>query len=261
VTVNTSANNSHILRKGLGVLLGLLGITGIVLAVAGIAACWVIRDRVINKAPQLAGQAEQLLGALGDDMGRITTGLDNARKEMAVLEEKNLPAGTQPVERKPLLNKKRQNASAQLEDARVGLRGLTAAAVIANNLLEGFEETGLVKSGRIDGEQLNDLTSQLSTLIGKAEDIGGKLDRMAGNDISEEIREQSAEINQRLAEARARLVELTAQVADVRARIAALPATLTGWLTTGAVVLTSFFIWMALGQISLALHARACWRA
>jgi hypothetical protein len=218
-----------------------------------------IRDRITDRAPGVAQRAEQFLGDLGEDMGRLTTALDNARKELAALGQKDVPAPA-PSERKSLLLKKRETASAQLEDVRRGLRGLTAGAVIANNLLEGVEETGLVRSGRIDRESLNDLTDQLSTMIGKAQDIGGKLDRMAGNDVTDEIREQSTEINQRLADARARLGGLTDQVADIRTRIAALPATLTAWLTTGAIVLTIFFSWMALGQISLILHARACWR-
>jgi hypothetical protein len=247
--------------RSFGLVLILLGVAGLLLCAAGVVAAWRAQARLAPVAGQLSDRAEKTLDLTEQGLARVTAMLTKARSDLRTFEQ--APAGGSPPSPDGFMEQAAfrylaQDLGNRFGNARQSIDAVTMAAVVANSLLESLEEIPLAEFGRLDKDQLEQVSQHLQSLVVGAQKLNAALGAKGG---AADARQVSAEMEDSLTKVIDRLEGLKALAAAYKVRVAELSSSVSFWIHWGPLLVTGVLIWVALGQLSLILHGRAWWRA
>src|SRR5579871_4141548 len=162
-------------RRGAGILAMLLGVVGILASGALIFGCWWFLSSVSQYTSQTLGRVESILDATSDSFAQVRASLQKADTELQEVRE------TESKSRQPQLGKvaSRKLASkltSSLGDTQHSVRIAVDAAVVVNSLLDGLDEVPLVRLSKLDTEQLQEVSTRVSSLTGRAQKLQSMLE-------------------------------------------------------------------------------------
>lgn len=245
----------RVVRRAAGMLLVLLGGLGVILSVAGVVGCWVVRQSLTRTASRVCERSERLLAVTADSLRQVQAGLDEARGDLDALHDgAKVPAPREPEMRRSrqlLLKKLASQFSSRLDGAQRTATAVAETVVVLNALLEQLDEVPLAQTGRLDLDTVRDTSDRLTNLAASARRLNLLLDELPGGEGGAEAAQQASRMKEALSQAATRVEELTDRVDEARARVADLRSRLPVRLTAAAVLLTVLFVWAGVGQLSL----------
>jgi hypothetical protein len=250
------------LRRLAAVLLLLVGGAGVALSAAAIAACWAVLPSLSHRASEVSERAERLLSVTADSLERVQASLRKASADLgAIKEAEKAPPHTDPAKqllRRTTSRKLAEQLSPDLGETREKLTVLADVAVVANSLLEGFDEGPLAHKVPLQPEQFQDAERHLTNLTRSAQ----KLQALLGpqSESGRGIDGHASEMQDTLARVGAKVDDLSDHVAQARDRTAGLRRKLLHWAPLAQVAATVLFSWIGVGQLSLLVYGWSLYR-
>ena len=140
---------------------------------------------------------------------------------------------------------------------------MTEASVVLGSLLEGADRLPLGSVGKVDTDELRDLTGLLGAVGKTSQQLSALIppEKRADDPIAAAIlRDETSAVKEGLNSVHAKSAEYETRVADLESRVAAIHAALPNAIQTGSQLLTVVLVWIAISQIIVLLYARLLWR-
>jgi len=254
-----------LLRRTLALVLLLLGIVGLIGSLGALTALWVYKGPLEKRAIAVLDRLEGALGRArkGLDVVRETTA--QAQKDLNEFNRTSAPAtgDRQKNSMKALAGRVKQQLPPQVSDVHATLSGVTEASVVLGSLLEGADRLPLGSVGKVDTEELRDLTDLLGKVGKTSQQLSALIppESQAGDPSAAAIlRDATSAVEENLNSVHAKSSEYETRVADLESRVAAIHAGLPSAIRTGSQLLTVVLVWIAISQVIVLLYARLLWR-
>jgi len=247
----------RLVRRLAGLLFGAAGVLGLVLGVAGLVGVWVGYVEVVRRVDRVFGGADQALAGVQGNLRQATDQLRETEAGLEAVRKREAERATQPPAQRPGRREASRKAVEALGpgvgDARATLLKATEAALVANGLLDALAELPAVERVNVDTDRLKEASAQLAELTERSSRLADLLARAAPSE-EDQVGAQSS----RAVEAVRRPIALAEAGSDRleagRQSLAAGHARFVGWIKRLALALTVLLVWIAAGQLSLALH-------
>lgn len=232
-------------RRLVAALLGLLGTTGTLFCVAGVAGIWVLHADLMNRADRAFGRAGDRLGTARAELTRVADRLRQIRAEVEAVERREEDANRPAAKRRTVLPRaSAESTSAQLGQARRSLVTAVELGLVADGVLDVLAELPAAERVGVDTARLRDASDHLSDLIRTADRLAAALPRAPD--------EPDTGIAERVGRVASTLDEAAGRVDDARGRTGDWHRRAGRALMFSAVVATALVIWIGLGQACLA---------
>jgi hypothetical protein len=240
------------LKRLFGVVFLLLSVTGVVLAVAGIAAIWVVRPTVTERADRAFGRVGNALDRARDTLGTINRILTQARSRLREVRARADQARGDVQQTSSFRNWAARLVTNELtpQVGNVGptLQSLSDATVVANSILGDLQELPAGSLPFLDQDRLRQMDEKVTRLSATTRDLERTLGDPAGGTVADE---EAARVEQVLAEVSALTEEYEGKVAEIDDRVRSLRAKVHSGLLWGAVAATALLAWFTLSQLAL----------
>jgi hypothetical protein len=255
----------RLLRRLLGLTVLLLSVAGIVCCLAGAAGVWVFRQAAAAKVTTMSARLDvglqrasvatqnlrQALGKAGADVGR-------AGRESADLGGGNAKgrfAGG------ALRRSLRQDVLPGMNDLGGRLATCSDVAVAVSSLLGSFQELPPGLTGHFHPDKLDSLAgqaSQVSAALQRLEAAVGDGDKGAAE---QEVADASSEVATVLERCQRAADDWQSDLDGARHELARVQAEALRWLTLAAAAVSALCAWVGVSQVSLFVHAWGWCRA
>ena len=236
-------------RRMLAAMLGLLGATGTAACAAGVVGVWSLHADLRGRADRAFGRVEERVATVRDDLSRANDRLRQTRREVEAVERREeQPAGKRAL-RSALPRAEAESTVTQLGQARKSIVTATEVGLVANGLLDILAELPLGERVGIDTDRLHGASDQLADLIRAADRVAAALPRGPA-----EPEDSAADIADRVGRVVATIDEVAARTESARERVGGWHRRIVRALTAAAVVATGLLVWVALGQVCLAVQ-------
>jgi hypothetical protein len=234
------------IKQFLAVILGILGVVGLVLCVAGVVAVWVVEKPLLDRSKSALEQATRALNTAAEGVKVVNTSLKKARKDLETFTEEA---------RKPAAERKRpgrleQAVADQLESniQNIGatVNVVTDASVVLNSLLGSLNELPDTALGALDTDRLKDVQGSISDLTKSSQ----RLSTVLTKDETESDA-QAKHMEEVLDQVIAWTTELQGKVDKVQADVDKLKSRTPGWIRVGTVAVTVALVWIGISQLTL----------
>ena len=242
----------HTVWRVLRAVLGLAGLVGTVLCLAGIVGCWVLYAEAVRRTDRALGRVTDALTAHHANLVRARDQLVRTRGELNDLRERD--AEVNVPERNARRSKLRQTsagATAKLADARRVVVGATEAALVAEGFLSALAELPVADRVGVDVEALRDAADRLSDAAQTTERLSGLLGPAAPEPSGTAVREHSARLDELLGAVAGAVGAGAERLENARERTERLRAPLVRAFTGAALLGTFLLAWIGAGQASL----------
>jgi len=237
---------------------------GLLLCIAGIIGCWLLRAEVTRRVNGTFGRAEGMITDVRDSLDQVAGRLRQTERELESVRRREGNLAAQPPEertaRRSLSLKAMTAVKPDLGEAREKLVTSVEAGLVLNGLLEALAEIPLVERTSIDTNRLKESSAQLSELIQRADKLAASLAGPPAAQPDATPAEETARlagfvdgIITRAEEGSSRAHAAGESLADRRASIVY-------WIDLIALALTAALIWIGAGQLSLLAHGRTLFR-
>jgi ABC-type multidrug transport system fused ATPase/permease subunit len=256
-----------LLRRTLALVLVLLGIVGLVGSLAALTALWVYKGPLEKRAISVLDRLEAALGRATKGLRVVRDTTAQAREDLDEFKKTSAPA-TGDAKKNSLVMRTlartvKQELAPQVSDVHATLSGVTEASVVLGSLLEGADRLPLGSVGRVDTEELRNLTGLLGE-VGKTSRRLSELippeKRADDPSAAEALRTDTRAVEEGLNTVHAASADYETRVADLASRVAAIHAGLPNAIQTGSLLLTVVLVWIAISQVIVLLYARLLWR-
>lgn len=242
-------------------LCGTAGAIGLLLCIAGIFGCWLLRAEAMQRVNGTFGRAEDMITDVRESLDQVARRLRQTERELKSVRQREESLAAHPPEernaRRTLSLKAMAAIKPDLGEAREKLVKSVEAGLVLNGLLEALAEMPLVERTNIDTDRLKESSQRVSELIDKADKLTESLagppaaqpDATPGEE-SARLAEFVGGIITRAEEGSSRAHAASESLADRRARVIY-------WINLIAIGLTGAFIWIGAGQLSLLARGRS----
>lgn len=243
----------RVVRRLGGLLSGGAGVTGLVLCVAGLVGVWVGYIEVVRRVDRVFVGADQALADVQESLRRATNRLRETESELEGIRQRETQPPAQRGVRRAVSRKAVEAVGPGVGEAREMLVKASEAALVANGFLDALGEFPVVERVQIDTDRLKQASAQLGDVTERTTRLAGLLAQAdpAGD-------EQLGGESSRAVEAVRRPIALADAASNhlnsSRERITAGHARAGQWIIGIAVALTVVLLWIAAGQLSLAIH-------
>jgi hypothetical protein len=247
-----------------GFLCGTAGAIGLLLCVAGIIGCWLLRAEAARLVNGTFGRAESMITDVRDSLDQVARRLRQSKSDLDTIRLREEHLAAQPAEernaQRTLSLKAMAAIKPDLGEAREKLVKSVEAGLVLNGLLEALAEMPLVERTNIDTDRLKESSERLSELIQKADKFTASLAGAPGVQPEAQPADESARlaafvdgIITRTEEGSSRAHAAGESLADRRTRVVY-------WIDLIAFGLTGALIWIGAGQLSLLARGRSLYR-
>jgi methyl-accepting chemotaxis protein len=259
------------LRRLVGLLGVLLGTAGIVACLAGIVSVWSIRSRVDDGAAEASARVDDVLARVEDRANKVTDTIQSAQDSARDLNQRVQQRVSElrdvPLEEAADIDELERQLYARIQLAGDWIGFIQSTMDLVEQLV------GIVESASLFAQKESHTMADVIGAIrdGKEEirhtsemvdDIKISLAEIRSHsDVDEnakQIRTLSSTIDTSLAKTRRYAEAFQRAVAEARADIAGLATRIRRQTLIAAVLLTVILVWIAIAQLSLAVHG---WRA
>jgi chromosome segregation ATPase len=244
------------MKRFLGLLAFLLGVTGSVVCVAAIILTWDASYRYLGQVVETAQKVEELLASANDRVQRMENGVAETRTRIASLEtaaravaargEQSNPADRAKVE--ALL----EALSSKIERAEDTAETLRSAALLLRN---GADLAATVSRDEEKIELLRSAETALNETVATLEQLRDKLSKARrGDDLqgtAQDVADLAGAALPALAKVAGSIGEVDRFLAQAEKEVATLRGRIEFWKTAGPALVTLILAWVALGQVSL----------
>jgi methyl-accepting chemotaxis protein len=259
------------IRRLVGLLASLLGTAGIVACLAGIAPVWSVRGRIDDGVAEVSVRVDDVLARVEDRASKVAGTLRSARDSARGLNQRVQHRVSElrdvPLEEAADLNELEQQLYARIQLAGDWIRLIQSTMDLVEQLMQVVESATLF--AQQDAHAMADLVAALrdgkkeiqhtSELV---EDVKASLTEIRAHSNLDENAKQittlSAMIDTSLAKTGRHAESFQGAVAEARTDVTGLATRIRRQTAIGAVLLTVLLVWMAVAQLSLAVHG---WRA
>jgi len=255
-----------LLKRTLALVLVLLGIVGLVGSLGALTALWVYKGPLEKRALTVLDRLEGALGRArkGLDVVRETTA--RAREDLNEFKKSSAPATGDrektSLTMKTLARTVKQQLTPQVSDVHATLSGVTEASVVLGSLLEGADRLPLGSVGKVDNEELQNLTGLIGEVGKTSQRLSALIppENLADDPTAAAILRDETAVAEGLNSVHAESSRYETRVADLESRVAAIHAGLPNAIHTGSLLLTVVLVWIAISQVIVLLYARLLWR-
>src|SRR5262249_25374410 len=218
-------------------------IVGLVGSLGALTALWVYKGPLEKRAITVLDRLEGALGRArtGLDVVRETTA--QARKDLNEFKKTSDPAtGDRKKNRlvmKTLARTVKQELAPQVSDVHATLSGVTEASVVLGSLLEGADRLPLGSVGKVDTDELRDLTGLLHEVGKTSQQLSALIppEKRADDPSAAAIlRDETSAVEERLRSVHAASSQYETRVADLESRVVAIHAGLPNAIQTGSLL-------------------------
>ncbi|NPV56224.1 MAG: hypothetical protein HPY76_06065 [Anaerolineae bacterium] len=256
-------------KRTLRLLLNFGAILGILIAIAGLVAVWLVRGRVQTALQTGVELAVRTVDTTSDTLSVIAATLEQARESLATVETtahdvaETLDATGDITD--TFSGVAGEDMVAVLADAQTALGSMQQSAVLIDDTLAVISGIPLIGARYNPETTLEDgigkLASSLEPVPESLAEIQTEMQRTTTNldvlrqDV-EELADHLSAIQTNLDDASALVAEYEDIVAELDGHVQQAGSAVQPALTGFAVALSLFFIWMIIAQLSLVLQAR-----
>jgi hypothetical protein len=255
------------LRRVLGAAAVVLGVVGLLLAVACLVAVWALSPEATRRAVGLAGTGESALG-------EVRRELAEAGKTVAEMEGRFESAG-------PLVRRLEELEQARLKDPRAReatVHQLQDLVVMARTFIrlqrgllragersrEAASELGLPGAAEPAGPSVESKEKKLDELgrwVDEVERVSQGLKQGEADKVVDRVKEVYDRMGAVLGQAREQIRVLGERVEALEAEVARVRERLPVWVAWAKGVATALLLWSAWAQAALVAHGRRLWRS
>ncbi len=258
-------------RRLAGMLGVLLGAAGTVACLAGIASAWSIRGRVDDGVVEVSVRVDDVLARVEDRANRVTDTIKNAQTSVRELNERVQQRIAErrdvPLKEAADIDELERQLYARIQLAGEWIGFIRSTMDLVEQLLQIVESASLF--AQQDTHTMADLIAalrdgkkELQQTSKLGEDVKTSLTEIrASSNLDENakrITTLSSMIDKSLAKTQRHTESFQGAVAEVRTGIADLATRIRRQTAIVAVLITVILVWIAIAQLSLAVHG---WRA
>jgi hypothetical protein len=251
-------------KRILAVLTSLLGVTALLLSLAGAVGVWIVKGPATAKATRVFERIEAALDVADQGLDHVKTSLARAaeRLDSARQEQRQLTRepGKMDMARRLLARTVQQRIAPEVGDANEQLHTVAEAAVVVNSVLEDLGNFPFLSVTGLDIGQLTEINSRLSAVAPAAWELSRLLGEPGAQPDSDAASAQLSRVEQALRTMQELIDGYEVQVAQVRRRTEGLKSSTLPWITPASVVVSLVSWWIALSQVSVLAHAQSWWR-
>jgi len=245
------------LGRILAAILGVAGVTGLLLCIAGVIGCWYGYVEAKQRIDHAFGRAEVALPDLEKSLKGVRDKLQETRGELSSIQKRQAEQASPAAEERNLQMRLTRQAvaksSPQIGEARGKLIMATEAALVLNGFLDALGNVPLGEPIGISVDQLHNASGQLSDMIDQSEKLSALMAQLAPG-ATPSVAEQSAQITQLLDQVLAILDRVLNDMENAGSQLGAWHARVNNWLLWLVLAITAILIWIGLGQLSLLTH-------
>jgi hypothetical protein len=242
-----------------GAFVLLLATVGALCCVAIIVAIWWFHQAAYERVEKVAARLDGGLARASGANQKVQDALEQARRSVEeVREESAAPAGGGVKGRlstsaaRKLVRKK---VGPNINDLSARLATLSDAATAISSLLQSFQESQPFQTGRIRPDNLEGWTDQAEQLSGTLRRLEAAVGEGDKDGSAREVAGASRAVHLALQRCQLKLDDWQSQLEAARDEVRDARAQVLGWLTAASLAASFLVGWVALGQISLFLHA------
>jgi hypothetical protein len=245
------------IKRLAGLLFLLLGVVGLSLCVAGVVGLWRVRPILTERSSDLGERAGLLLDKVMASLSEGKKLLKKAGENLDKLHETAKKSSEQGVEpnsmQKMLIKQFATKYAPEIGDADRTVNVALNTAVVLNTMLDGLDDIPAAQLSKLDKEKLKNVSNNLEKIIGSGEKLRTRLQDLPG-DPKTALDEETQGMKDALAEVSEQVTDLEQRVQKARDVLTEIRTELPGWITSAAVALTALLVWIALGQLCLAVR-------
>jgi hypothetical protein len=249
-----------VVRRLAGLVFGAAGLTGLVLCVAGLVGSWLGYREAVRYADGLFGRADGALAEVERDLRSAADRLRQTETELEAVRRREVGSAPEPpgqrAARRALSRKAVEALGPRLGEARELVAKATEAGLVANGLLDALGELSILGRVNVDTDRLKETSARLADLTDRSARLQELL-APAAPPTDEEVARESSGAADGLRKALALADAASDRLEDGRRRVADGHARAVNWVHRAAVAVTVVLVWIAAGQLSLLVHARA----
>ncbi len=257
-------------KRIFGLLALMLGIVGLVVCLAGIVGVWTVRNRVDLTLEKTFGRVDDVLERLHaraqEATDRIQSTQDSVRDLNARIQQRVAELRDVPLEEAADIDQIERQLYARIQQAKTLFEFMQSTVELVAQLLEMTEATsGFLQD---DSRTTQELVASLRAgrdEINVAANLGAKVQldiiELRANrnvdEVAKRIKTISARLDTSFAKVEGYGIAFESGVSKTRGDVKLLGQRIRWKLTVISVVLTVILFWLAVGQLSLAIHGRA----
>jgi chromosome segregation ATPase len=260
-------------KRLFGVLAILLGAVGLFMCLAGIAGVWTVRNRVDETLEKTFGRVDEVFVKLHnrtqEATGHIQSTQDSVRQLNDRVQRRVAELRDVPQEEAADIDQIERQLYARIQQAKTLIEFMQSTVDLVAQLLEMTESTSTFLQD--DTRTTQDLVASLqagrdeinvaANLVGKLQlDLGEVRANRNVDEVAERIKTISSRIDVSLAKVEGYATAFESGVSKTRTDVKLLGEQIRWKLAVIAVVLMVILLWLAVGQLSLAIHGRGLLR-
>lgn len=251
----------NVVKKVVAVLVMVLSAVLLLVMLAGVAGTWWGQGQLKGGVTQLSNAADTALARAGTTVSQVDTAVQNTQGRVDGLVTNVTAAGTKVEETKLALVAAEKLLDTDLTPTVQGVQDRVSELRATVSLIE--QSLSLMRW--LPGGRDNQLLATADTAITKLKELDQAVQDFRASVQGAKSQATAAAVNaltsplnrvsERLATVSSNLAALNQRIAAEQAQLAALTAQMLNLITIGAIVLTLAFVWMALAQLALFVHA------
>jgi hypothetical protein len=255
------------LRRVFAVVLPLLGVLGLLGSLGAVAGLWIVKRPLEARAVHVLDRIEIALGKAGQGLRAVRESATRARQDLDEFKRTSAPESKDTKQNalamKTLAWKVNKELAPRVSDVHATLTGVTEASVVLGSLLQDVDRLPLVRVGKVDTEELQNLTRLLGEVGETSRQLSALIPQEKRTDdpgAAASLHTETPAVEEALSRVQTAASAYESRVADLSSRVAAIHTALPDTLQTGAVVLTAILVWVAVSQIIVVLYGLSLWR-
>ncbi len=241
----------------------LLAALVLLLSLVATTYLWIVKGPATTQLNAVFGRIEAALDVAGDHLSQVKASLNRASERLgqAREEQRKLARNAQPGSalQRVVARQVLPAIAPDLGTAQEKLHTVAESVIVVNSVLEDLGNFPALAIAGLDVERLQGMNARLVDVAPAA----WELSRLFGEPTaaSDAAEAQCSRIERALATVQQSITDYAPLLTDARQRVEGLKAWLLPWITTGAILLTLFLLWVAGSQVSVLVHARGWWQA
>lgn len=229
--------------------LGLAGLTGTLLCLAGIVGCWILYVDAVQRTNRAFGRVEASLDRTRENLTRARDQLERTQRGLLAVRGRVSDA-THRLKVRIITGA----AAGTLTEIRRIVERATEAALVAEGFLNAVAELPIAERIGLDPDALRETSERLSDAIQIAERLSALLDPAAPEPMDNDVQGPSTRLDELLKQAIGTVDIGVERLNTASERMELLRVRVVRVFTIVALASTVLLVWIGAGQVSLLIH-------
>lgn len=245
-------------KRVLGVIIMVISILMLVLSLAGIVGTWIVRAELATRLVNVATAAELRVTVIKGGLDRLDTAIDRVNALVAGVEQDVQAFGTDLEHNRPLLTAISDKLGVELQPLFDSVREIASTVVetvdAVNTAIEAINAIPFVSIPAPALAKANKLSQDVEAMGTQVRDLRAAIDAKRSEIIEGTVAiiiTPVSQIGGTLGEVQETMSGYNREVGAVQEGLASFKASIDGWLTWVAVILTLILLWLALSQAAV----------